>query len=264
MLPSTPKPKHLAPEYGAQFSDGSVVAAYGFRPPYPSEVFNLISDLIDGKPRVVLDAGCGSGDLAIPLAHIVDRVDAVDQSTAMIEAAQLRPGADNPRLRWIVSSMEEAYVNPPYSLVTCGESLHWMDWPVVMARFREALVPNGCVAIVGRVEQANPWWPELLDIINSYSTNRDYQPYDLIDELEARGLFRRLGSKQTAPVPYEQSIDDYVESVHSRNGFSRDRMTGEAAMAFDHAARVLLERYAPGGIVRFDVMGSVVWGAPAP
>ncbi len=66
-----------------------------------------------------------------------------------------------------------------------------MEWSVVMARFREVLVPNGYLAIVGRVEQENPWWPELLETIKVYSTNRDYQPYNLIDELEARGLFEQ-------------------------------------------------------------------------
>ena len=38
-----PKPTHLQPEYGAQFSDSSVAAAYGFRPPYPEEAYTNTS-----------------------------------------------------------------------------------------------------------------------------------------------------------------------------------------------------------------------------
>ncbi len=258
------KPKHLGPEYGAQFGDESIVAAYRYRPPYPPGVFAILADLVGDGPRVILDAGCGSGDLAIPLARIADRVDAVDPSQAMLAAARARAGGDNPRLRWIAASMEDAPLSPPYVLITAGESLHWMDWPVVLRRFREALVPRGYVAIVGRIEQSNPWWPELLRLINVYSTNRDFRPYNLVDELERRGLFRKLGQKQADPVPFEQSLDDYVESIHSRNGFSRDRMAPEAAAAFDDEVKTLLERYSFEGNIRFESAGSVVWGEPAP
>jgi hypothetical protein len=160
--------------------------------------------------------------------------------------------------------MEEAPLDPPYGLVTAGESLHWMDWSIVLRRFREVLVPGGYVAIVGRGEESNPWWPELVKIISVYSTNRDFRPYNVIQLLEDRRLFRKVGAKQTTPVPVEQAIDDYVESIHSRNGFSRDRMTEQAAADFDAEAHRLLERYAMDGKVRFAVTGSVVWGEPCP
>ncbi len=259
-----PKPKHLGPEYGAQFGDESIVAAYRHRPPYPAEVFEVLDGLMADGPRVVLDAGCGSGDLAVPLSRLVDRVDAVDPSAAMIHVARARAEADDLPIRFVLSSMEDAALSPPYALVTAAESLHWMDWDVVLPRVRDVLAPNGVLAIVGRIEQANPWWPELLKIIQVHSTNRDFQPYNLLAELEGRSLFRTLGRQGTAPVPLEQTVDDYIESVHSRNGFSRDRMTPEAAAAFDAVARELLDRFADAGMLRFEVAGSVVWGEPAP
>ncbi len=260
-LPAS-KPKQFGPEYGAQFGDESIVAAYRYRPPYPTATFDILSGLMADGPRLVLDAGCGSGDLTIPLAKFVERVDAVDLSAAMIDVAKARPGGNDRHIRWIISSMEEAPLDSPYALITAGESLHWMDWPVVLRRFREVLTPNGLLAIVGRIEQANPWWAELLRTINVYSTNRDYQPYNLIDELEGRDLFTRVGVERTEPEVFEQSVDDYVESIHSRNGFSRDRMTPDAAQAFDREARTLLGRHADDGVLRFEVVGSVVWGQP--
>ena len=134
----TPKPKHLRPEYGAQFGDESIVAAYRHRPPYPAEVFEILVGLMASGPRVMLDAGCGSGDLAIPLARLVERVDAVDPSKPMIEVAQRRAEAAGAQIHFIHSSMEEASLSPPYALVTAAESLHWMDWEVVLPRFRDA------------------------------------------------------------------------------------------------------------------------------
>jgi ubiquinone/menaquinone biosynthesis C-methylase UbiE len=256
------KPAHLGPEYGAQFSDASVVSAYRFRPPYPAETFKILNGLRAPGPRVVLDAGCGSGDLAVPLLEFAERVDAVDPSAAMLTAGQARPGGDDARLHWIAGTMEDAPLDGPYALITTGESLHWMDWPVVMRRFRELLAPEGRLAIVNRSEQPNPWAADLQQLINQYSTNRDYQPYDLVHELTQRGLLHVVASEHTEFRPFTQSIDAYIESIHSRNGFSRDRMTIEAAAAFDRAVRTLLQPFAIEGTVTLQVGGSVVSGLP--
>jgi hypothetical protein len=175
----------------------------------------------------------------------------------------VRPGGDDPRLCWIAGAMEDVPLTGPYALITTGESLHWMDWPVVMQRFRNLLAPGGWLAIVNRVEAPNPWAAELQQIINRYSTNREYQPYDLIQELTQRGLLRVAGSERTEYGPFTQSIDDYIESIHSRNGFSRDRMTAAAALAFDRAARETLQPDAIKDRVTLHVSGSVVWGTPA-
>jgi hypothetical protein len=49
---------------------------------------------------------------------------------------------------------------------------------------------------------------------------------------------------------FEQSIDDYIESFHSRNGLSRERMSPEQADAFDEEARkFLLGAHSDGVIV---------------
>jgi 2-polyprenyl-3-methyl-5-hydroxy-6-metoxy-1,4-benzoquinol methylase len=110
------------------FQDRSVAAAYRLRPPYPPETFEVLAGLLADGPRVALDVGCGDGAIARPLAPLVDRVDAVDASAAMIEAGKGLPGGGHPRLRWIIGRAEDAPLRPPYALVTAGSSLHWMDW----------------------------------------------------------------------------------------------------------------------------------------
>ncbi len=86
----------------------------------------------------------------------------------------------------------------------------------------------------------------------------------MIEELEQRGLFRPLGRSETAPVSCTQTVADYVESFHSRNGLSRDRMGPAVAEAFDRDLTALVEPHAPDGLVRLRITGSVVWGRPAP
>src|SRR5215217_4625956 len=96
-----PKPKHLGPEYGAQFQDQSVAVAYPRRPPYPAAIFDALAGLLPIASRAVLDVGCGTGDVARRLAPLVERVDAVDVSAAMIAQGRRQPGGDVPNLRWI-------------------------------------------------------------------------------------------------------------------------------------------------------------------
>jgi SAM-dependent methyltransferase len=257
-----PKPKHLGPEYAAQFQDAAVVAAYPARPPYPAAIFETLAGLAAASPRAVLDVGCGTGDVARRLAPLVDRLDAVDASARMITLARTLPGGDAPNLRWIVASAEDAPLDPPYALITAGESLHWMDWAAVIPRFRAALAPGGYLAIVERGEQSSPWSEDLLTLIQCYSTNKDFQPYNLIAELESRDLFTRTGHRTTEPEPFGQPVAAYIESIHSRNGFSRDRMPPAEAHAFDTAVRELVAPYARDGILQLKIAAEATWGVP--
>ncbi len=233
------KPKQFTTEHAEAFKDLGVVEAYRHRPPYPPEVFNILAGLINGEPRHVLDVGCGTGYIARYLADHVERLDAVDFSRQMIEQGKRLPNGDDPRIRWLHGSAEEVMLDPPYVLVTAGESLHWMDWSIALPRFREVLVPGGYLAIVVQRPTPDPW-SMLSEIIPQYRTGAGYQAYNMVDQLERHGLFRKVGEKETAPMPFAQPLDDYIESYHSRSGFSRERMGPAQADAFDREARRIL------------------------
>lgn len=261
-----PKPAHLGPEYGAMFQDRSVAEAYPNRPPYPAAVFAALSDLIVDAPRAVLDIGCGTGDIARPLAARVERVDAVDLSEAMIAQGRQQPGGDAPNLRWIQAAVEEAPLAPPYALITAGESLHWLDWPVVFPRFADALAPRGVLAMIGRNWKTDD--AREMPIIGRYSTNREFRPYNLPAELTTRGLFAQQGQRRVSPVPWRPTIAEYIECRHSQNGLSRERM-GAAAEAFDaemRAALLALVREGTlamhGDRLELAVEATITWGRP--
>jgi SAM-dependent methyltransferase len=257
-----PRPDHLGPAYGAQFQDPSVVAAYRHRPPYPDEIFDILTGLIVGGSGNVLDLGTGTGAIARGLVGRVARVDAIDPSRGMIEAGRGLPGGDHPNLTWVEGHAEDAPLRPPYGLVTAGASLHWMDGATVLPRVRDALVPGGVLAIVDEREPPQPWDAALKGSIGRFSTNRAYRPYDLIEELESRGLFRRQGRLRTAPTAFARTVADYVESLHARNGLSRDRMTVAAASAFDREVAALVRPQAVDGVLALRVAAEVTWGLP--
>ena len=259
-----PKPKHLGPDYADQFKDQSVADAYVNYPPYPAEVFEVLESLIQDAPRIVLDLGCGTGDVARPLAAHVDLVDAVDQSAAMIEIGRSRDEGDRPNIRWVCQSVEDFPFDTQYSLIVAGASLHWMDCKV-LPRMSAALSDSGYLAIVGgRGMDTTPWNDELSKIIPTFSTNKDYESYDLIDELERRSLFSVVGRKRTAPQEYRMSVDRYVEMFHARNGFSRQRMDAQSAAEFDTAVRELVAPFAVDHVLTFNVTTGITWGHPSP
>ena len=257
-----PKPKHLEPEYAEQFNDQSVADAYVNYPPYSTEVFGVLDNLIQDAPRNVLDIGCGTGELARPLAAFVDHVDAVDQSAAMIEIGRTRDGGDRPNIRWICQRAEEFPYDARYSLIVAGASLHWMDWYEVLPRMSRALSSRGYLAIVGGHRIVAPWVDELDRVMPRYSTNKDFGSFNVINELESRGLFSVVGRRRTTPRAHHLSVDSYVELLHARNGYSRQRMGPTLAAEFDVAIRELVGHFAQGQVLTLEMLTNITWGTP--
>ena len=257
-----PKPGHLGPKYAEQFKDTCIVEVYHHRLPYSDEAINKLIALVIDEPRVILDVGCGTGDLARRLVSQVERVDAIDFSSSMIDKGKTLPEGDNHNLNWIFGRVEEVELHPPYALITAGESLHWMEWDTVLPLFHRILTLRGYLALVTRETEHNPWDNRLQELINHFSTNQEYLQYDLVEELEQRHLFQSRGFLLTQPIPMKQSGEDYVQSFHSRNGFSRQRMGEEAAMAFDEEVRKLISPFLQDGQLLLSAFSTIVWGLP--
>lgn len=257
-----PKPAHLQPVYGSQFGDSAVVATYGQRPPYADAAIGALAALVAPGGKRVLDVGCGRGDLAVPLAARRLDVDAVDPSEAMLCSGRARPGGKAPGLSWIQGGIEDAPLRGPYHLATAGQSLHWTDWEVSLPRIASVLAPGAVLALLDREIGAPPWQDALTALVAHHSTNQEFQPYVLVDELTSRNLFVEAGRMTTESAPFFQSCADYVESFHSRNGFSRERMTVDSARAFDDAVADLVRSHLGDEPVELSVSSSIVWGKP--
>ena len=256
-------PPQYAPEreHAAVFRYTDVVTAYQNRPPYPVELYAILRELIVDEPRVVLELGCGLGEISRELATDVDHVDAVDLSEAMLALGQALPGGGHPNLRWHLSSAEKFEYPATYGLILAADSLFWMDWEAVFPLISRALSARGRFAIVHREHDA-PWSDQLLALILRFSTITDYVTYDMIEELQKEGLFELDRRRKTSPVSYGQSVDDYVEYWHSRSACSRERMGADHTARFDAELRQLVEPYSTKGMLRYDVSAEVVWGRP--
>jgi ubiquinone/menaquinone biosynthesis C-methylase UbiE len=245
-----------------RFQDQSVVDRYHLRPTYPPDLFTMLNELIVDEPRVVLDVGCGTGNIARPLAEYVERIDAVDLSLPMLERARTLPGGDSAKIRWIHGRAEDVELEPPYALVTAGASLHWMEWDVVLPRLARVLTPHGLLAIAFVEEQPAPWSEASGQIKQRFTNNPTYQPFDWIAALEKERLFRQLGYRLTAPVPVKQTVEDYIAAQHARSTLSLDTMTTGQAAQFDREMQALLLPFAQDGLLTFSVVGGIKWGKP--
>ena len=257
--------KHLSLQgahHAGRFQDQSVVDRYHLRPAYPPETFTILNELIVDEPRTVLDVGCGTGNLTRPLAEYVEHIDAVDLSLPMLERARTLPGGDSPKIRWLQGRAEEVETQPPYALVTAGESLHWMEWEVALPRFAQLLMPRGVLAIVHIVDQPVPWREGYGQLEQRFTNNPSYVPFDMIAEWEKYGLFQKWGERETAEVVVSQTVEDYIAAKHARSILSLDTMTPKQATQFDTEMQALLLPYAVDGLLTFSVVSGITWGKP--
>lgn len=249
-------------ELGRVFADAEVASLYRYRAPYSGEVFAILEGLVV-EPRVVLDAGAGTGALARNFPRSIARIDAVDPSAAMIAHGRALPGGDDPRIRWILGSGEDAPLSSPYGLITCGASLHWMRPEIVLPRFRKALAAGARVAVVDtETTHSEEWRPDMLAVIQRYSPIEHHQEtHEVVSELVQRGLFALEGEQRTRREPFDQSVDDYLRLLGSTSTLSRSTL-GPRAGAFEAECRDVFARHGMDRI-RSDVVGYVGWGRPA-
>lgn len=105
---------------------------------------------LDGTGRL-LDLGCGTGELARPLHADFEEVVGVDSSPEMLaEAGRQSVQAGVTNIRWLCMPAEEITDRlGRFSLVTLGNSFHWMRRGEVLDKVYDLLEPGGGVAIVG-------------------------------------------------------------------------------------------------------------------
>ena len=190
------------------------------------------------------------------------RLVAIDPSPEMLSAAITRQPEVPHNVHFVLASAESFEPHGKFSLVVAAESLQWMEWSSVLPKVARCLSHDGRLAIVlPRGWVGLPWEAELRALLARHSTNQDYRPYDLVEELAQRGLFEEQGRTRAVQPYFEQDLATYIEAFHARNGFSRQRMGEAAAQAFDGAVRELVLRHRPDGKVSGELAASVVWGS---
>lgn len=146
------------PAYDPTLFEGAALYYGQYRPKYPLALFDLLIDKFDlnGKGRL-LDLGCGTGLITIPLRHSFEEVIGLDPDAEMLQVAQEQAaevGAEN--ISWVHDRAEN--LSPAvgqFRFVTIGRAFHWMEREFVINRIYDLLSDDGGVAIIKTYE--DPW-----------------------------------------------------------------------------------------------------------
>jgi SAM-dependent methyltransferase len=125
------------------------------RPGYPRAVVDGLLQLAGiGRDDRVLEIGCGTGQLTVPLAERGLRVTAVELGAALARVAR-RNLAAHPRAEVVVGAFEEVALDPgSFDLVVAATSFHWLDPAVRVERSVDLLRPGGALAVIDTVHVA--------------------------------------------------------------------------------------------------------------
>ncbi len=130
--------------------NSSLLPRYGI--PYPTALLEEICNRaeISGAGRL-LDLGCGTGEIAIPLASRFHEVIAVDADSEMLSAAKQKSAdQDIQNINWIQQRAEQHTANNnEYELLTIGAAFHWMDRPMITQNACDWLSPGQPLVILG-------------------------------------------------------------------------------------------------------------------
>jgi SAM-dependent methyltransferase len=209
---------------------GEVAEFYhAYRHGYPAAVTDALAGAfgLDAEDLVV-DLGCGTGQLALPLAPRVRAVIGMDPEPDMLRRARqaardagvsnvnwmLGADADLPALRVLLGDRSVA-------MVSIGQALHWMSYEELFRSARPLARPGGGIAVV---TNGTPLW--------------------LQDSAWSRGLRgfleRWLGSKTTFPCGTDEESQQRYGDALARAGYEVSRT------AVDYVAELSLDQVVGG------------------
>jgi SAM-dependent methyltransferase len=170
MPPSDPPPNFRRDAF-AGLADDYV----RYRLPYPAAMLDdlLARAAVPKTGARLLDLACGTGRVALAVAHRFDEVWAVDLEPQMVEAGRreaARRGVTN--IRWSVGRAEE-FTAPAraFDLVTVGDAFHRLERPRVAALVLGWLKRGGAFAVIGSDsfrDGAAPWRRVVAEVTRAF------------------------------------------------------------------------------------------------
>ncbi|CAL9473548.1 putative methyltransferase [Actinosynnema sp. ALI-1.44] len=233
---------------------GDVVEFYQrYRRGYPDAAVDaVVAEFGLGADDVVVDLGCGTGQLTVPFARRVRAAVGVDPEPDMLAAA--RRAADASNVSWVLGADTDVpalgRLLGTVGAVTIGQALHWMDHERLFRAVHPVVRPGGGVAVFTNGTplwlQDTGWSRALRAFMEHYLGTRLTLTCGA-DEHTQRRYADALGEHFTVRhhlVEYEDDLD--VEHIVGGvlSALPVDKLPSDRA-AFTVALRDVLEPHAP-------------------
>jgi ubiquinone/menaquinone biosynthesis C-methylase UbiE len=240
-----------------------------FRPGYPPELIaHIVSSCgLDGTGRL-LDLGCGTGHLALPLAPHVAEVVGMDPEPEMLaEAEQQARAAGVTNVIWLRGSSADLLAHAaslaPLRLTVIGRAFHWMDGDATLQTLDRLSAPDGAVVLTGDGcglwNGTRPWeiavretiqrWLGVERRAGSGAYRHNVEP---VEQVLGRSAFSVVEAWHM-PVQRIWTIDTIVGYVYSTS-FASPAVLGDRRGPFEADLRATLARCEPAGRFIEDVM----------
>jgi ubiquinone/menaquinone biosynthesis C-methylase UbiE len=238
-----------------------------FRPGYPEPFFQFVIDRLSlDRTARVMDLGCGTGQLAIPLAAHVNAVVGIDPEPEMLaEAAKAahQMGADN--IRWVRGSDRDLAQMADelgiFRAVTMGRSFHWMDRDATLRTLAGMVEPAGGVVVVAdneRIWGVDGWWQETVrETITRWlgpvrrAGSGVRVVFERFEEVFARSAFPTVET-YSLMMHRTMTTDDIIGYLYSTS-FCSLAVLGKQRAAFEEDLRQRLYALNPAGVFDEDV-----------
>jgi ubiquinone/menaquinone biosynthesis C-methylase UbiE len=251
-----------------------------YRPKYPRVIFDKIVETfrpIDSD--TLLDLGCGTGEIALPLASRFKKVLAWDPDPEMLKLAKQKAetqGTENVIFEQ-KSSDDLPNLSAKIKLCAMGQSFHWMDDTNTLIEIKKHLTNGGGIAIVG-VKQGLHIYSSIFDEPNDITVKRN----QIVSEVGMKylGAQRKAGQqtyeRDNRPfsdmlneagyteigetvfdITIERTVDETIGFIYSVSWGNKNQL-GDKVDVFEAELRKKLHELKPDGIfeekVTFDLL----------
>ncbi|AWL11469.1 2-polyprenyl-6-hydroxyphenol methylase [Saliniradius amylolyticus] len=179
----------------------------------PEELGSTARKIVDtaqehlSSESILLDVGCGTGDLTIAIAESVASVHAIDSSPGMIEVAKVRANQQGAINADFAQGDLAAAANPGgvFTAVTVFNVLHYIeDVPETVRQIEKTLAPGGLflssTACLGERRSFLGALTWILTRLRIMPETHFFKQADLVDMITREG-FEIFAKKKLSPLP---------------------------------------------------------------
>jgi trans-aconitate methyltransferase len=232
-----------------------------YRRGYPSAVIDTLADAFGlTSDDIVIDLGCGTGQLTLPVARRVQAVAGVDPEPDMLARARraaVEHGITN--TSWVLGTdtdlpaLAALLGDRRAGAVTIGQALHWMAYRELIPALVPLLRPGGGIAVVTNGTpmwlQDSPWSQALRGFLEQRSGTSPANPCGTDDASQQRYHATMTGAGlDVTEIRYdytsELDLDHLVGSLYSAIP-AKQRPPADQRTAFADQIRRAVAPHAP-------------------